>query len=41
MAAVAYVEQAIEDLIDAAFVDVECGNSHDGGAEQRGHRQLS
>lgn len=38
--AAADVDETIEDLIDAALVDEERGDSHDGGAEQRRHRQL-
>lgn len=39
-AAAEFVDEVIEDLTDATIVAVECGNSHEGGAEKRRQRQM-
>lgn len=36
----AQLGEAMEDLIDAAFVNVEGGDGHDGGAEESGEGEV-
>ena len=34
------LDEAVDDLVDAAFVDVEGGDGHEGGADQGCHGEV-